>query len=643
MSLVPSFFQRVRPRPSDPTARVGGTRVLAVFTAALLLMMWSATAYWVLRDRADTLRAAETEVQNRAAAHAAHLAKTLEAADQTLRFLRAEAVRLGEALNIKAYLEGKDIIQSDFHQLGIIGPDGFLTHSSVEFKRVDLREREHFRVHVDATEDRLFVSRPLLGKASGKWSIQLTRRIADPRTGQFAGVAVLSIPPSYFGRYFEQTSLGEDALTLLIGSDGILRARAPATEERELGHDMHESPLYRELMQRGHGTLRGASLLDGVPRIWAFHRLEQYGLLVQTGRSEEEILSGWRARTSLSLVGALLATLAIVGLVSMLRRRMEQQARLVRALHATTVRLREVVDTMMEGSGQVATAGETMSVSAQELAIRTDHQGSALAQTAQEVRGSVEQVKGTTRHVNQVDERCRILREDTRQGVEVVDRSVESIEAIAAQARHMNEAISMIESIAFQTNILALNAAVEAARAGDAGRGFAVVAGEVRSLATRSRESAAEVRRLIAQANDQAARGVAAGRDVRQVLHGMAQGVDGVAEEMRSLAREAEAQGETLARVLVGLDELSRLTQTNADRVAESVLAAEDMRTHSHRLRDLVTDIERELPSEEALAQGQDTPVNEARAPASAAVPQTRPAGSLQGAAIPPGPSVEFF
>ena len=597
------------PPPSPPTpapagahpARSGGRRLLTSGTIVLLGVLWAAIVVWILRDRVDTLHAAEVEVQNRAQAHAAHLGKTLEAADQSLRFLRSEYRRLGDQVDIRAYLHDQDIIQSEFHQLAIIGADGYLAHTSVDYKRVDLREREHFRVHVDAREDRLFVSRPVLGKASGKWSIQLTRRITDPRTGAFAGVVVLSMPPAYFAHYFEQTSQGEDTLTLLTGTDGILRARAPSGNESDLGQDLRASPLYRELLKRGHGSLRAASVVDEVPRIWGHQTLDRYGLIVQTGRAEAEVLAGWRSRTALSVTGAGIATIAILTLVKLLCQRMRQQTRLVHALESTTQRLREVVASMMTGSGHVATAGETMSVSAQELAIRTDHQSASLGHATQDVRATVQQVQGTAQHVGHVDAQCHALREQTHNGVAVVDRSVAAVEAIAAQARHMNDAISMIEYIAFQTNILALNAAVEAARAGDAGRGFAVVASEVRALANRSRESAGDIRALIAQANVQASLGVEAGRDVRLVLNGIAEGVVGVADDMQVLASEAVQQGDTLARVLMGLDELSKLTQTNANMVAESVLAAEDMREHSRRLRDLVTEIERELPTEGCL------------------------------------------
>jgi Methyl-accepting chemotaxis protein (MCP) signalling domain len=207
----------------------------------------------------------------------------------------------------------------------------------------------------------------------------------------------------------------------------------------------------------------------------------------------------------------------------------------------------------------------------------------------------VGQVQTSATHVGSVDSRCAALREQTRAGMAVVTRGVEAIEAIAARTREMRETVGLIEAIAFQTNILALNAAVEAARAGDAGRAFAVVAAEVRELASRSHGSAQQVRALIARATEQAGVGVQESLAVRQVLEGIASGVEAVADDMRAVSTEASHQGDSLQRVLGGLDDLAELTRANAGMVAESVMAAEDMREHAQRLRQVVADIERDL------------------------------------------------
>ncbi|MBN8488375.1 MAG: hypothetical protein J0M20_11720, partial [Burkholderiales bacterium] len=129
-------------------------------------------------------------------------------------------------------------------------------------------------------------------------------------------------------------------------------------------------------------------------------------------------------------------------------------------------RLQQVVQALADGSGRVASTGQTMSEGAQMLAMRTDEQTAHIRETAEAVRGVVAQVQLTGAHVSAVDATCQALEQQARQGSQEVQDTVGSIERIDQRTREMDEAIVLIEAIAFQTNLLALNAAIEAARAG---------------------------------------------------------------------------------------------------------------------------------------------------------------------------------
>ena len=659
--------------------RISMHRLILVGAAALVAAAWAIAIVAMVVDRRTTVEHAEAELAGLARAHAEQVSKTLQSADQALRVLRADYLRMGQALDIRGLLREGEIIDADFHQLGVIGADGFLSHSSVAFTRIDLREREHFRVHAEAdtSVDRLFVSKPVLGKASGKWSIQLTRRIRNAE-GRFGGVVVLSIPPSLFSSFFDRTGAQTETVTTLTGADGVVRARSG--DDKGLGTDVSKQPLFRLVMDSPEksGLARQTGALDGVERLWAFRKLPKEGLYVVSGRSMQAILAPWRWHSAAMLSGAGIFTVCVLGLALLLHRQFRRQDNLVAALRDSTGQLRQVVHAMVEGSTKVATAGSTMSVSAQTLAIRTDQQGDQLGVASTRVREAVEQVRGTTAHVGSVDDRCTALRDQTRAGVAVVARSVQAIDGIAERTREMQETVSVIESIAFQTNILALNAAIEAARAGEAGRAFSVVAAEVRALAARSHDAALQVRSLIARASEQASVGVQEAGAVRQVLDGIAGGVEAVADEMRAVADESRVQSDSLQRVLGGLDDLSSLTRANADMVAESVMCAEDMREHAQRLREMVEAIERDLPREgeayaptdeatlwqdEAEATGNEPgrrasaahpapepapPADPATAPGAApATTATRPAKAAAGAVSAPAPAeasgVEFF
>lgn len=304
--------------------------ILLLFSAFLLTALWVAIAYQIRREASEAVRNAEVNLTNLTRAFSEHSSKTIEAADQALRFVRSEYADHGSSLNISEYLKQQAIVDSAFHLISIIGADGFVANSSQPFQRVDLRDREHFRVHAQGTEDRLFISKPVLGRVSQKWSIQMTRRLYAPGGG-FDGVVVLSLSPEYLTRFYGDVDLGRHGAITLVGYDGVVRARA-TRDNVEGAQNLSASPLFRYAMQHKSGTLVATSGIDHVERVWAFRALDEHGVLVFTGMGTDDVLAESLKRRLSYLTGAALMTVVIVGFAGGLVRRARQQQQLLAQL-----------------------------------------------------------------------------------------------------------------------------------------------------------------------------------------------------------------------------------------------------------------------------------------------------------------------
>ena len=301
----------------------------------LLVATWLHVENLVADGRAQEIAGAQRDLANITRLTQEHTNRTLRSADQVIRFVQSRYLEIGDRLNLTE-LTQKGVIDAEiFNQVGIIDARGVYVMANLPTTgKLDLSDREHFKVHVAADTGELFVSKPVLGRASGKWSIQLTRRITRA-TGEFAGVVVVSIDPGYFTRFYNELNLGQEGLAALYGLDGIARARKVGTKE-EFGTNASNAKMF-ELIGQGtqSGTYTQQSVVDGVERIYHFRKVPQYQLAVTVGVDMKDLMGNQtRAKTALRQQAGFVSLL-IIALALALTRYLRQLRRDLRQKQAT--------------------------------------------------------------------------------------------------------------------------------------------------------------------------------------------------------------------------------------------------------------------------------------------------------------------
>jgi len=243
----------------------------------------------------------------------------------------------------------------------------------------------------------------------------------------------------------------------------------------------------------------------------------------------------------------------------------------------------------------VREAGETINTAAHEissgnndLSSRTEQQASNLEETASSMEQLASTVKQNAENARQANQMAEAASQVAIRGGEVVGNVVTTMSAINESARKIEDIISVIDGIAFQTNILALNAAVEAARAGEQGRGFAVVAGEVRNLAQRSASAAKEIKELITDSVNKTADGTKLVETAGETMHEVVTSVQRVTDIMSEITAASAEQSSGINQVNDAVNHMDEVTQQNAALVEEAAAAAESLVEQASNLMDTV-------------------------------------------------------
>jgi methyl-accepting chemotaxis protein len=316
----------------------------------------------------------------------------------------------------------------------------------------------------------------------------------------------------------------------------------------------------------------------------------------------------------------------------------DETSELLQALKDMNESLAKTVGDVRTGTELISTASQEIASGNADLSARTESQASSLEETAssmEELTSTVKQNADNARQANQLAVSASSVAE---KGGTVVSQVVQTMGSITESSRKIADIISVIDGIAFQTNILALNAAVEAARAGEQGRGFAVVASEVRNLAQRSAGAAKEIKELITDSVEKVDAGSKLVDEAGQTMDLIVTSIRQVADIMGEITAATQEQSNGIEEVNTAITQMDEMTQQNAALVEEAAAAAESMQEQAQFLSQAVSIFK--LSHDAVAVRRVPTPAPRravapvrAAAPAIAATPRPAPAAAPRPAA----------
>ncbi|CAI1715346.1 Ribose and galactose chemoreceptor protein [Serratia marcescens] len=354
----------------------------------------------------------------------------------------------------------------------------------------------------------------------------------------------------------------------------------------------HEQQISRRLGERAQaiGMLVNAFMQDELAQTHNDINLAQLQMGITTLIAIiAGVLIAWRI--TLQITRPLHSTLAMAERIASgdLRQaqtstRRDELGQLLNAVAAMSQNLRTMIEKIQMGVSQVSTASAEIAAGNTDLSSRTEQQAAAVEETAasmEQLTATVKQNADNAHHANQL---ATDASQTAQQGGKLVENVVSTMRDISSSSQRIAEITTLINGIAFQTNILALNAAVEAARAGEQGRGFSVVASEVRSLASRSAQAAKEIEGLIAESVSRVKTGTELVESTGNTMEQIVRSVTHVRDIMAEIAAASDEQTRGIAQIGQAIVEMDHTTQQNAALVEESAAAADSLEEQADML-----------------------------------------------------------
>src|SRR5262245_23947934 len=287
-------------------------RPSAVLGLIIMIMLWTGVFVAYKNDVQEDFRDVELRNQNYSLLFEENVLRSIGEIDKSLLYLRRTVEATKDTTDFQTIVMSTDVLSEIIVQVAVIDAQGISRGSNAHpapTGRIDISDREHFRVHVNSSHDNLFISKPVIGRASGKWSVQFTRRFLNS-DGTFAGIVVASMDPVHFTSFYDKIDLGATTTVALIGSDGVVRsAGGGAISRLALGQDLSGTNITQHL-QSGNGAGRafedaGATPDDSLYITARKVRGHPLWVTVSTRKSDVYTSSWSNLQRNLAIVGIL--------------------------------------------------------------------------------------------------------------------------------------------------------------------------------------------------------------------------------------------------------------------------------------------------------------------------------------------------
>jgi len=364
--------------------------IIVVFGITAIGLIWGDLLWKVHTQQEITINNGIKDTTNFARAFEEHILRTIQSADQLTIFLKYQYEH--QRLDMLPFRSGGELSSPLFVLLSIVDENGDLVVSNQEpFVPSNIKDREHFKIHQQVDDGNLYISKPVLGRSSGKWSIQITRRI-NKVDGSFGGIVVVSLDPYYFTKFYQQVNLGKNSTIALVGRDGLIRIRQPF-DPIAMGFDLSQKDqkVFTRLMEKEVGYFIDVNVIDGMKRIYSHRAIAEYPFIVVVGIAEEEALAEfyvWQNtyyQNAAVLTGLILLALGLIIYMLWIRRKadialresrerfealVKQSTEILVVYHPETLKIVEVNAACIRLSGYAET--ELLSMKATDIIVLDD-------------------------------------------------------------------------------------------------------------------------------------------------------------------------------------------------------------------------------------------------------------------------------